>query len=50
VRIRLGRRWRSGTARVVPDDDPRRRLRRVNGLVVRAMGSELLSVRIELDP
>jgi deazaflavin-dependent oxidoreductase (nitroreductase family) len=53
VRIRLGRRWRSGTARVVPDDDPRPRQRtmsRVNSLVVRAMGSDLLTVRIDLDP
>jgi deazaflavin-dependent oxidoreductase (nitroreductase family) len=51
VRIRLGRQWRSGTARVVPDDDARRRsMGRVNGLVVRAMGSELLTVRIDLDP
>jgi deazaflavin-dependent oxidoreductase (nitroreductase family) len=50
VRIRLGRRWRSATARAVPDDDPRERMRGVNGLVVRAMGSELLTVRIDLDP
>jgi deazaflavin-dependent oxidoreductase (nitroreductase family) len=51
VRIRLGRRWRSGTARLVPDDDVRRRTRgRFNGLVVRAMGSDLLTVRIDLDP
>jgi deazaflavin-dependent oxidoreductase (nitroreductase family) len=53
VRIRLGRRWRSGVASVVPDDDPRARLRsmrRLNALVVRAMGSELLTVRIDLDP
>jgi deazaflavin-dependent oxidoreductase (nitroreductase family) len=53
VRILLRRRWRSGVAAVVPDDDPRERQRtmpRVNGLVVRAMGSDLLTVRIELDP
>jgi deazaflavin-dependent oxidoreductase (nitroreductase family) len=51
VRIRLGRRWRSGVAAVVPDDDPLARLRsqpRVNALVVRGMGSELLTVRIDL--
>jgi deazaflavin-dependent oxidoreductase (nitroreductase family) len=51
VRIRLGRRWRSGLASTVPDDDPRARLRsmrRVNALSVRAMGSELLTVRIDL--
>jgi deazaflavin-dependent oxidoreductase (nitroreductase family) len=51
VRIRLGRRWRCGVASVVPDDDPRARRRSMpwlNGLVVRAMGSELLTVRIDL--
>jgi deazaflavin-dependent oxidoreductase (nitroreductase family) len=51
VRIRLGRRWRTGVAHVVPDDDPRARLREMRGLnasVVRAMGSELLTVRIDL--
>jgi deazaflavin-dependent oxidoreductase (nitroreductase family) len=51
VRIRLGRRWRTGLASVVPDDDPRVRQRsmpRLNALVVRAMGSELLTVRIDL--
>ena len=54
VRIRTGRRWRSGTAHVVPGDDPRARQRkmgnRVNAFVVRAMGSDLLTVRIDLDP
>jgi deazaflavin-dependent oxidoreductase (nitroreductase family) len=51
VRIRLGPRWRSGVASVVPDDDPRARLRsmrRLNATAVRAMGSELLTVRIDL--
>ena len=51
VRIRLGRRWRTGVAHIVPDDDPRARLRtmrRLNASVVRAMGSELLTVRIDL--
>jgi deazaflavin-dependent oxidoreductase (nitroreductase family) len=51
VRIRLGRRWRSGVAAAVPADDPVARLRslpRLNGAVVQAMGSELLTVRIDL--
>ena len=51
VRIRVGRQWRSGVASPVPDDDPRARLRSmrgVNAMAVRAMGSELLSVRIDL--
>jgi deazaflavin-dependent oxidoreductase (nitroreductase family) len=51
VRIRLGRRWRTGVARAVPEDDPRARQRRgVNAAVVRLMGSDLLTVRIDLDP
>src|SRR3954452_11517525 len=27
VRVKVGRRWRSGTAHVLPEDDPRERLR-----------------------
>ena len=54
VRIQLRDGWRSGTARVVEDDDPRQRLRRMglrlNALAVRLMGSDLLTVRIDLDP
>ena len=54
VRVRIGRDWRTGTARVLPDDDPLERQRRmpnrVNSAAVRAMGSELLTVRVDLDP
>jgi deazaflavin-dependent oxidoreductase (nitroreductase family) len=54
VRIRVGRRWRTGRAQVVPEDDPRRRQRtiglRFNAAVVRAMGTDLLTVRVDLDP
>ncbi len=54
VRVKVGGRWRSGTAHPLPDDDPRERLRKIglrfNGAVVRAMGTELLTVRIDLDP
>jgi len=54
VRVKVGRRWRSGTAHTLPDDDPRERQRRMpnrsNSLFVRAMGSELLTVRVDLDP
>ena len=54
VRIKLRDGWRHGVARVVDDDDPRARLRRMglrlNALVVRLMGTDLLSVRIDLDP
>jgi deazaflavin-dependent oxidoreductase (nitroreductase family) len=54
VRVRVGRRWRTGTARVLPDDDWRERQRRmpnrVNSAVVRAMGTEHVTVRVDLDP
>jgi deazaflavin-dependent oxidoreductase (nitroreductase family) len=54
VRVRAGRRWRTGTAHVLGDDDWRARQRqmpnRVNSAVVRAMGTEHVSVRVDLDP
>jgi deazaflavin-dependent oxidoreductase (nitroreductase family) len=54
VRVRIGRGWRAGTARALPDDDPRERQRRMpnklNSASVRAMGSDLLTIRVDLDP
>jgi deazaflavin-dependent oxidoreductase (nitroreductase family) len=53
VRLRLGRTWRTGRAAAVPDDDPHRRLEmfgRSHAAAVRRFGTDLLSVRIELDP
>jgi deazaflavin-dependent oxidoreductase (nitroreductase family) len=61
VRVRVRGRWRSGTAHVLPTDDPRERQRllgrraghgfsaRVNAASVRAVGTDLLTVRIDLD-
>ncbi len=53
VRVKVRGRWWSGTATVLPDDDPRARQRmigrRLNGAMVRVMGSELLTVRIDFD-
>ncbi len=52
VRVRLGGQWRSGTAHLLPDDDPVQRLGnlpRLNSAVVRIMGSELLTIRVDLD-
>jgi deazaflavin-dependent oxidoreductase (nitroreductase family) len=57
VRVRIGRRWRHGTACVVPEDDPRERLRyissrhpitRLNTATVRVMQTDLMTIRIDL--
>jgi deazaflavin-dependent oxidoreductase (nitroreductase family) len=54
VRVRPGWRWREGTAHLVPDEDPRERQRKMRGklnsAVVRAMATEMLVVRVDLDP
>jgi deazaflavin-dependent oxidoreductase (nitroreductase family) len=54
VRIKLRDGWHDGSASILEDDDPRQRLRRMrrrfNALVVRLMGTDLLSVRIDLEP
>jgi deazaflavin-dependent oxidoreductase (nitroreductase family) len=58
VRVKVGRRWREGTAHLMADDDPRLRLRQIghrraglklNSLVVRAMATDMRTVRIDLD-
>jgi deazaflavin-dependent oxidoreductase (nitroreductase family) len=52
VRVLVGSRWRSGTAHHLPDDDPRARQRDLdpmNAAIVRLVGTELLTVRIDLD-
>jgi len=50
--------WYTGTAHLLPEDDPRKRQRwlahqkpssAANAAVVRIMGTELLTVRIDLD-
>lgn len=51
-RVRINGRWRSGTAQLLPDDDPVQRLGnlpKLNSAVVRLMGSDLLTVRVDLD-
>ena len=53
VRLRIGNRWRTGRATIVPDDDVDARLRtqsRWNRTAVRMTGTDLLSIRIDLDP
>ncbi|MFF2007549.1 nitroreductase/quinone reductase family protein [Streptomyces sp. NPDC058195] len=51
VRVRIAGRWYTGTAHPLPDDDARARLRtlpRYNSAVVRAVGTQLLTVRVDL--
>jgi deazaflavin-dependent oxidoreductase (nitroreductase family) len=53
VRLRIRRRWRTGTAHVVPGDDAIARTQTQNvwnRRAVRMFGTDLLSVRIDLDP
>ncbi len=52
VRVRVRGRWHSGTATLLPDDDARARLAelpRMNSAAVRAMGDNLLTIRVDLD-
>lgn len=53
VRVKVARRWLAGTAHPLPDDDPRARLRMLrrpwNDVGLRAMASEMLVIRIDLD-
>lgn len=52
VPVRVGGRWRNGTAHLLPDDDAVARLGqlpKLNSAVVRMMGSDLLTIRVDLD-
>jgi|SRR5690349_8789215 len=51
VRVRLRGRWHSGVAHLLPDDDPRERLKslpQINSMGVRTFGTNLLSIRVDL--
>jgi deazaflavin-dependent oxidoreductase (nitroreductase family) len=54
VRVRVGRKWRRGVATVLYDDDWRDRQRqlpnKLNSALVRAVGTEHVTVRVDLDP
>jgi deazaflavin-dependent oxidoreductase (nitroreductase family) len=54
VRVKIGRRWRTGTAVLLPDDDPGARSRtlphRWDAAIGRLMASAPLTIRIDLDP
>jgi deazaflavin-dependent oxidoreductase (nitroreductase family) len=54
VRVKVGRRWRAGTAHILPGDDADARLRwlgrPLNDTVLKAVGTEQLTIRVDLDP
>jgi len=50
VRVRLKGKWHSGTAHLVPEDDPHERLRslpKFNSFGVRTFGTNLLTIRVD---
>jgi deazaflavin-dependent oxidoreductase (nitroreductase family) len=58
VRVRTGRRWHEGTAQLLPEDEPRDRLRyiaskhaitRLSATTVRLLQTDLMTIRIDLD-
>ena len=53
VRVKVGRQWHEGTAHILEDDDPGERMRMLgrtmNDALVRAVGTEQIVVRVDLD-
>ena len=52
VRVRIHGTWRAGTAHLLPEDDVSERLKGLPGLnstLVRLMGSDLLTIKVDLD-
>lgn len=54
VHVKVGRRWYEGTAQILPDDDPRERLRwlgrPVNDTLLLLVGTEQVTIRIGITP
>ncbi|MEP7024819.1 MAG: nitroreductase/quinone reductase family protein [Actinomycetota bacterium] len=54
VRVKVGGQWRSGTATLLPGDDPVARSRTLphqrDAAIGRAMASSALTIRIDLEP
>ena len=53
VRLKVGRRWYEGGAQILPNDDPEQRLRAlrrpVNDSLLRLVGTEQLTIRVDLE-
>jgi deazaflavin-dependent oxidoreductase (nitroreductase family) len=53
VKVKVEGAWRTGTAQLVPDDEPIRRLESIDPGIARAakqLGTSLLTIRVDLDP
>jgi deazaflavin-dependent oxidoreductase (nitroreductase family) len=55
VRVKVRGRWRAGTAHLLDEDDAQARVAqlwrwRINGPAVRLFGTDLLTIRIDLEP
>ena len=53
VRVRIHGRWRTGRAQLLPDDDARARnatFSWVNRMANIGLGTDLLTIRVDLDP
>jgi deazaflavin-dependent oxidoreductase (nitroreductase family) len=55
VRLRVHGRWRTGTAHLLPDDDARRRLLRLNPanslfVLIASRPGDMLTIRVDIDP
>jgi hypothetical protein len=53
MRVQVGSRWYARVAQILPDDDPLERLRwlrrPVNDAALRLVGTEHLTIRVDLD-
>jgi len=53
VRVKVGRLWYEGTAEILPEDDPKERLRwlrrPVNDSLLLLVGTEQLTIRVDLE-
>jgi deazaflavin-dependent oxidoreductase (nitroreductase family) len=53
VRVKVGRRWYSGIAHILAHDDPDKRLRKlgrpVNDALLRLVGTEKVTIRVDLE-
>lgn len=53
VRVKVGGRWRAGSATVMPDDDPWERVASIHPHAparARQLATDLLTIRVDLDP